>query len=118
MSLVNITPLSKKLSNYFKFENKRRLSAIIPYFLLVCIDKIPKDEHESCPLCGRENFSDDDELPFNCSSEWQFETQDLFTDYSLRGWCKGYNTSANRKIEDICKATCNNCGKYVVALFI
>ena len=116
MSLVNITLLSKKIYRIILFENIRRLSAIIPYFLLVCIDKIPKDEHEQCPLCGSENFSNDDKSPFNCSSEWQFETQEM--DYSYRYWCKGFNTSANRKIEDICKATCNNCGKYVVALSI
>ena len=113
MSLVNIILISKTLKSFSKsFENKRRLSAIIRYFLLVCIDKIPKDEHERCPLCGSENFSNgDDSFRFNCSSKWQFETQE-----NPRADCKGYNTSANRKIEDICKATCNNCGKYVVAL--
>ena len=79
-----------------------------PKFVSVCIDQIPSDEHDTCPICGSKNFTKPTGDPRNCRSEWQSE--------SPRDRCKGYNEKplANLTIKDICKGTCNNCGKYVV----
>ena len=80
-------------------------------FDLVCIDQIPSDESEGCPFCGSMNFTtsigDPPKLSY-CSSKWLSD--------SSRSRCKGYNEKplANLMIQDICKGTCNNCGKYVV----
>ena len=86
------------------FENIRKLSPIILIFL-VCIDQIPTDEHDVCPICG-----DKREKYFNCSKKWQFDQR--------KDWCKGYSKVPldNLPIKDICKGTCNNCGKCIVSL--
>ena len=79
-------------------------------FGLVCIDQIPSDAYRNCPLCGSKNFTtfiNDPPKLSNCSSKWLSE--------SPRDCCKGYNEKplTDLTIEDICKGTCNNCGKYV-----
>ena len=72
-------------------------------FVLVCIDQIPTAEFIYCSLCDVETYR-----RRNCrTGKWKYGGDE----------CKGYSEKipvANLPIKDICKGTCDNCGKYVL----
>ena len=74
----------------------------------VCIDQIPTDEFESCPLCKWKHW--DEPLEQWCNANWTTWWHGRPHRYvNPQGVCRGYDTDRQRK--EICKATCGNCGE-------
>ena len=75
--------------------------------ILVCIDQIPTDEWEWCPLCTLDavDWNEEDQKEW-CNSNW---TYNAYFDIGNLGQCRNFYADGIRK--DGCKATCNNCGK-------
>ena len=75
----------------------------------VCIDQIPTDEFDWCPLCKWKHWKHGP-LEQWCNANWTWWSQGRPKRYvNPQGSCRGYNTDRQRK--EICKATCGNCGK-------
>ena len=74
----------------------------------VCIDQIPTDEFEMCPLCKWQEWKGP--LEQWCNANWTtWFYRRPFRYVNPQGACRGYDTDRQRK--EICKATCGNCGK-------